>query len=276
MRLCMLVSHVSDNRFVLFEGESGATRWAVAVDPIDAAQVIARLEQDGRDLLAILNTHWHPDHVQGNAALLDRWPGASVLAGQGDALAIERLTQRPVHQRLEDGQDLELAWGQLQLRVLATPGHTAGHISLLWRQEHLLCGDTIFSAGVGNCRFGGDPGQLYRTLTRVIDALPQATRLYPGHDYATRNLELAAHVLPEDPAIAQALAAARARPSDALTVTTLGQERGYNLFLRTQEPALRQRLQERWPDLWRQQLSLAQDDPDEAAWRALRALRDDW
>src|SRR3546814_2388549 len=74
---------------------------------------------------------------------------------------------------------------------METPGHTPIHISLFGESDvpHLLCGDTVFNAGVGNCN-RGDPQVLHATFRNKIAPLPDTTRIYPGHDYIENNLRL--------------------------------------------------------------------------------------
>lgn len=271
MRLHVFSSHTSDNFFVLLEdGEL-----AILIDPIDAAQADAQLKERGLRLEAILNTHWHPDHVGGNAELLAQWPEAKVYAGAVDADQIELITNHKVDVRLQADQQLKI--GPFELTVLFTPGHTVGHISYRWH-DHLFSGDVIFSGGAGNCRFGGDPGVLYQTFSQVLAALPEQVLVYPGHDYALKNLEMAHHLLPEDEAIAARLE--HLRKEDTRTMswfepTSLGQERGFNLFMRVGEQALVSRLERDFGAELEAQRALSQSQ-DEAVWRTLRALRDRW
>lgn len=269
MRFHVLASEVSDNFFTLFEDG----QQAILIDPIDATLAQAQLKELGLELIAIVNTHWHPDHVGGNDALLTDWPEAKVYAGATDAEQIRRLTSRGVDVELKGGQSLEL--GPITFEVIDTPGHTMGHISLRWH-DHLFSGDTIFSGGAGHCRAGGDAGVLYRTFDQVLMALPEQVLLYPGHDYTHKNLELGLELLPGDEAISAHIEAVIGKALRWFEPTTIGQERQFNIFLRYREPALRQAIAQRFPALLDEQRVKAGGDEDEAIWRSLRALRDQW
>lgn len=269
MRFHVLASEVSDNFFTLFEDG----HVAILIDPIDADLAKAQLAELGLELLAIINTHWHPDHVGGNDALLEAWPKAKVYAGATDAEQIRRITSHGVDEELEGGQQLSL--GPITFEVVDTPGHTMGHISLRWH-DHLFSGDTIFSGGAGHCRSGGDAGTLYRTFNDVLQALPEQVLLYPGHDYTHKNLELGLELLPDDEAISAHIEVVIGKELRWFEPTTIGQERQFNIFLRYKEPALRQAIERRFPELLEEQRALAAGDEDEAIWRALRALRDQW
>ncbi len=268
MRVITLASEVSDNLFYLLEAQGHA----ILVDPIDAKGALRALQERGLMLDAILTTHWHPDHVSGHAEVIDAHPDAQLLAGAIDAEQVESLTGLRVHRRLRAGDVVTL--GDASITILDTPGHTAGHISARV-EDHLLVGDTMFSAGAGNCRFGGDAGALYRTFTDVLAPLPDTLRVYPGHDYAGKNLAMAASLLPEDAAIEAAAARVAGSPERGAIVTTLGEERQHNVFMRTHEADLQQAMRERHPELVDAAAALTQD-PSEITWRALRALRDSW
>lgn len=245
---------------------------AMLVDPIDAPLAIAAVRDAGLALRGVLNTHWHPDHVGGNAAVREAFPDAPLIAPRDELDLVAQTGGVEPDQGVGQGDALTL--GGETIRVLATPGHTAGHVSYLMGGD-LISGDTIFSAGAGNCRFGGDPGVLFETFARVLRDLDPALVFYPGHDYTTRNLEFASSVLPEDDAVAAALDASRQVAPRTLVRKSLGDERAYNLFMRFDEEPLQRALQRERGDVWQEQRALAEGD-DEATFRALRALRDQW
>lgn len=264
MNIEILASTVSDNFFYLVtDGEL-----AVLIDPIDARTAIEAVERSGCRLAWVVNTHFHPDHVGGNDAVFERFGDAKLCAGP-DHVRIDGA--HPVDLVLGHGDTLDV--GQIHFRILETPGHTAGHISLLV-DGHLFSGDTIFVGGAGNCRFGGDPTTLFRTYRDILGALPAETRFYPGHDYARRNLEFALSLEP-----------GRAEPTtmlgrlddadEPLLVTTLGEEAHYNPFFRADDAALQQALRTTHGDLWAAERSDSDDDA-EATFRTTRALRNSW
>ncbi len=174
----------SDNYIWLIESPR-APGAVVAVDPGDAAPVIAELQRSGASLAAILLTHHHPDHIGGVPELLRRWPVPVI--GPDDARIAQRT--RTVH----DGERCELPDLGLSFEILQVPGHTLSHIAF-WGHGALFCGDTLFSAGCGRM-FEGTPTQMNASLNRLAD-LPPDTRMYCGHEYTAANLRFALAVDP--------------------------------------------------------------------------------
>jgi hydroxyacylglutathione hydrolase len=237
---------------------------ALIVDPLDANQCLAVARERGFTITQILNTHEHDDHTAGNAAVVAA-TGARVLAHAGAAARIGG-----VDRGLSRG-DVVKVGKTVELEALDTPGHTRSHVCLLAHGDApaLFCGDTLFNAGAGNCHNGGDPGLLYETFVNQLARLPDATRVYPGHEYMARNL---AFTLDREPGNADAeklLAAARALEPTAARITTLGEEKRVNAFLRLQNPQIVARLREKFPDIG--------EKPDaRTVFVKLRELRNSW
>jgi len=121
--------------------------------------------------------------------------------------------------------------GEARAQILFIPGHTRGHIAYIFDEGSLFCGDTLFLAGCGRL-FEGTPRQMYDSLAKIA-ALPDATRVYCGHEYTLSNLRFALSEHPDNPAIQarfEAVKAARAR-SEATVPGLLGLERSTNPFL---------------------------------------------
>lgn len=206
-----------------------ATGEGVVLDPWDGEEVLAEARTLGTKLVGVYNTHQHHDHVRGNAVLS------------------------------EHGVPVWTSWSAdwSDWQEWASPGHTVEHRVLFHPAgPWLFSGDTVFQAGVGNCKHGGDPATLHHTLQGWLARLPDHTVVLPGHDYLRRNLEFAAHV-GAVPAVSERLTALPAGPTEELPPLSWGEEKVLNPFLRA--------------------ISLARDVGDgEMAFIKLRRLRDDW
>ena len=159
----------------------------------------------------------------------------------------------------------------VELEALDTPGHTMSHVCLLSHTDSpaLFCGDTMFNAGAGNCHNGGHPHELYRTFVRQLSKLPDATRIYPGHDYWENNLRFTLDREPDNERAAALLPEMSARdPGDAM-VSTLALEKEVNTFFRLTRPSVIAKLREAFPEL-REPL-----DP-KTVFLKLRELRNRW
>ena len=221
---------------------------AVVVDPAIADPVVAWLEQHQLELVAVLQTHHHHDHIGGTPALLARWPGAQVVAAAADRQRIPLQTLG-----VADGDRFELLGQPVQ--VLAVPAHTRAHVAFyLPVTGDLFCGDTLFVAGCGRL-FEGSPDQMWTALQRLT-ALPDRTRIWCAHEYSAGNLRWAlTQVEPGDPLagdlqqrLDQVLALRRqGLPSVPSSVAA---ERATNLFVRCGSAAELARLRQH-KDHWR-------------------------
>jgi hydroxyacylglutathione hydrolase len=132
---------------------------------------------------------------------------------------------------LDEGDEIHL--GKHVARVIDVPGHTKGHIALIFDDERVaFVGDTLFAMGCGRL-FEGTPEQMYRSLQRIA-ALPDETRLYCAHEYTLSNALFSARACPGDSAIADRLARVkRLRDEGKITVpTSVAEERETNPFVR--------------------------------------------
>lgn len=218
----------SDN-FSYLAGAAGQ-RDVAAIDPCDPRAVLQVVEAHQLRVRAVLNTHHHRDHVGGNRALLERFPGIDVYAHRSDSGRIPGQTQL-----LDDGDVVEVAG--LRFRVLFVPGHTLGHIAYL-TDGAAFVGDTLFGAGCGRLS-EGTPAQLHGSLQQLA-ALPPETKLYFAHEYTAANLRFAKHVEPDNPAVDARLAQVRAwREQGGLTTpTTVALELETNPFLRVRKATI--------------------------------------
>jgi hydroxyacylglutathione hydrolase len=237
---------------------------ALLIDPLDARQCLEAARKAGYTVTQILNTHEHLDHTAGNAGVVAA-TGAKVLAHAGAANRIGG-----VDRGLSRGDVIKVG-RTVELEALDTPGHTRAHVCLFAHGDApaLFCGDTLFNAGAGNCHNGGDPGLLYETFVNQLAKLPDATRVYPGHEYMARNLAFTLDREPGNADATHALAVARAHDPVTAPVTTMSEEKKINAFLRLQNPVIVARLREQFPEMG--------ERPDaRAVFVKLRELRNRW
>ncbi len=215
-----LYTHSSLRNFTyLVEGSDGF----YCIDPFDAAQVLENLP--GK-LLAVINTHEHWDHTQGNSELVSE-TGCEVWAhenAKGKIKAVDRF--------LSKGEVISLG-GSKQFIVMDTPGHTHAHLCLLLVEDKkklaVFTGDTLFNAGVGNCHNGGDPEVLYKTISEQFQEMDDEILVYPGHEYLGNNLKFTLNL---EPTNQKAIDLTQKYEEDNLLVTNMKTEREINTFLR--------------------------------------------
>ena len=162
--------------YVLFDA---GTRDALIIDPVDdqIERDLDVLRQYGLRLLWTVETHAHADHIT-SAGLLAEHAGAKTVAPAGCGITTAAV-------QLQDGDTL--TFGAEQIKALATPGHTSGSMSFVWR-NHVFTGDTLLINGCGRTDFqSGSAEAMYHSLTQVLFALPDATTVWPGHDYQGRT-----------------------------------------------------------------------------------------
>jgi len=239
---------LSDNYGFLVQ--DAATGLAACVDTPDPDAILAALDATGWRLSLILNTHWHPDHTGGNAAVQ--------LATRAEIVGPAEVRRATILDRVvEDGDAVSL--GETRFEVMGTGGHTLGHVSYYDHADHVaFVGDTLFALGCGRL-FEGDASQMWTSLSRLA-ALPDDTRVYCAHEYTAANARFALTV-DDDPAVrarAQAVFAARER-NEATVPTTIGLEKATNPFLRAPHLAAA--------------MGLA-GEPAEAVFAAVRAAKD--
>ena len=204
-------------------------RYAVVVDPGDAQPVLDYLATEKLELLAIVLTHHHNDHIGGVARLI---AGRTIpVYGPHDPRVPEAT------QRLTDGESITLPHFGITLTVLTVPGHTSSHIAF-YSDSLLFCGDTLFAAGCGRL-FEGTPAQMHASLDKFM-RLPDHTHVYCAHEYTLANLRFAKVAEPGNQAVIDWEARARAqREVDLPTVpSTIGLERAANPFVRCSEPGV--------------------------------------
>jgi hydroxyacylglutathione hydrolase len=198
-------------------------RHAVAVDPGDAAPVREFLGRTGLALSAVLATHHHADHVGGLLALARHWKCPTFGPAREDVAGLDR--------RLSEGERIVVPGLELALGVLDIPGHTAGHIAFVG-DDLVFCGDTLFACGCGRL-FEGTPAQMVDSLGKLA-RLPEATRVYCGHEYTLANIRFAEAVEPANARLKERKAREQAKRDrgEPTLPSTLGEELATNPFLR--------------------------------------------
>jgi hydroxyacylglutathione hydrolase len=219
------------------------SRQAGVVDCAEAGPVLAEVGRRSVELVAVLATHHHFDHVGGNADLLAARPTLRVYGSAGDAPRIPG-----INHRVQDGDPVEI--GALRGRVIMIPAHTSGHVAYHFPAERaVFTGDTLFAGGCGRL-FEGDAAEMMRSLGRLA-ALPDDTRVYCGHEYTEKNLRFAAMLEPGNGPLAEKLRRVQALRRDGkFTVpSTIGEEKVTNPFLRVESPELIASVRERVRDV---------------------------
>ena len=247
--------------YVIACPESGE---ALAIDPLDHEKCLAAARDKGWEVTQILNTHEHGDHTGGNRPMIAA-TGAKLLAHHGAGHTIEGIDRG-----LRAG-DVVKVGRTVELEALDTPGHTMSHVCLLSHTETpaLICGDTLFNAGAGNCHGGGHPAELYDTFASQLAGLPDETRVYPGHDYWQNNLGFTLDREPDNAKAKALLDDMSDHDPDHALVSNLALEKEVNAFFRLHSPSIIAKLREAFPDL--------PDDLDpKTVFIKLRELRNDW
>ena len=222
---------LSDNYgYLLHDPDSCET---AAIDTPNADEYLRQAAEKGWQITQIWNTHWHPDHAGGNAAIVAA-TGATVIAPK----EVEKLS--PIDRVVGHGDVVML--GDYDAHVIDVSGHTNGHVAYhLPDAELAFVGDSVFALGCGRM-FEGEPEQFWNSLKR-IRALPASTLLYCAHEYTEANAKFALHADPDNAELRLYAGQIRAQREKHLPTvpTPLERELATNPFLRADDAALRDR-----------------------------------
>lgn len=214
---------LSDNYvWLVHEADSGET---MVVDPAVAAPVLAEANARRWKITQIWNTHWHPDHIGGNAEIKEA-TGCTITGPAAEAARIPTLDVQ-----VKEGDTVRL--GNVEAQVIDVPAHTAGHIAYHFAEDKVaFVGDTLFAMGCGRL-FEGTAEQMYANM-RKLEALGDDTAIYCAHEYTLSNGRFALTVEPANlPLIERVNEVTAMRERGEATVpTTIARERATNPFMR--------------------------------------------
>ncbi|THZ19195.1 Metallo-hydrolase/oxidoreductase [Aureobasidium pullulans] len=210
---------------------------AVIIDPANPSEVIPVLKKQvdsgAINLKNIINTHQsvltapsHHDHAGGNVEMLKTYP-LPIIGGKD----CTKVTKTPAH-----GETFNV--GSIKVKALHTPCHTQDSICYLFEDgedKAVFTGDTLFIGGCGRF-FEGTAEEMHKALNKTLAALPDETKVYPGHEYTKGNVKFGIQVLQSEPVKKlEAFANANKQTQGKFTI---GDEKLHNVFMRLDDPTV--------------------------------------
>ena len=195
---------------------SESSKDAIFFDPTDLSITLPEAQKRGLNPKYLLNTHLHHDHIADNTRFLE--------------------LDNTEHLKLKNNEKFYLEENSYIL-CLDTPGHTVNHQCFFLYEDNrcvgVIAGDTVFNAGIGNCKNGGDVHTLYNTIKNIFVPLSDEVKIYPSHDYFLNNLSFAASIEPDNKKINEyQVLVEKYKEKNEFYITNIAEEKMINPFFR--------------------------------------------
>ena len=215
-----LIPVLSDNYSYILQSQT----MTAIIDPGEATPLVKFLENQNIKPDIIYLTHHHFDHIDGAQEIKDKY-GCPIIGPAAEENKIKILDTAIT-------KETALDFGDEDIQIFETPGHTLGHICYYFKQSKILfSGDTIFSLGCGRL-FEGTAEQMFTSIEQ-LKALPDNTQIYCGHEYTSDNARFCLSVMPDNQDLLTRIEDIKhLRQKEKPTVpTTIGLEKNTNIFM---------------------------------------------